>query len=436
MENTEQAPPSGDRTSERRRGRALAPLRLRGFKQLAGAYTLNELGNWVGEIALAVLVFDQTGSALATTALFLGMQFAPAFLGQAIVARLEVTGTRIVLPALYVAEAATFVALALTVDNFSLALVVALAVLDGTLAIAARTFTRAAAAAVLSPSSQLREGNAIVNVGFTGAGAAGPAIAGVVVAALGVQAALLIDAASFLGVAVVLAVTTLPEVKAEAASWVERLREGLAYVRRRTALQRLLGVQAFAFIFFTLVLPIEIVYAKETLDVGDSGYGALLSAWGVGMVVGSLLFIVTARRATLPRQLLLSTALIGFAYLGMAAAGSLAAACTAAAAGGLGNGIQWVSVMSGVQELTAPKYQARVVGLLESIGMLMPGLGFILGGVIAEVLDPRASFVAAGAGVLLVTAIGSVLLRGIDWTPEGEASTAVEGAAIGDLGRP
>src|SRR3546814_4886401 len=49
-----------------------------------------------------------------------------------------------------------FVALAATAANFSLALVIALAVVDGTLAIAARTFTRASAAAVLSPSGQLR----------------------------------------------------------------------------------------------------------------------------------------------------------------------------------------------------------------------------------------------------------------------------------------
>src|SRR5215212_695942 len=143
--------------------RALAPLRLPGFKQLAAVYTINELGNWMGEIALAVLVFDQTGSPLATAALFLGMRFAPSLVGQAVVARLEVAGTRIVLPAVYIAEAITFVALALTVDNFSLPLVIALAVLDGTLAIAARTFTRSAAAAVLSPSGQLREGNAIIN---------------------------------------------------------------------------------------------------------------------------------------------------------------------------------------------------------------------------------------------------------------------------------
>ena len=88
---------------------ALAPLKLPGFRYLAGAYTVNELGNWVGEIALAVLVFDKTGSPLATAALFIGMHFLPAFLSQGVVARTEPTGTKVMLPALYLGEAVTFV---------------------------------------------------------------------------------------------------------------------------------------------------------------------------------------------------------------------------------------------------------------------------------------------------------------------------------------
>jgi MFS family permease len=399
---------------------SLSPLRLRGFPQLASAYTINELGNWVGEIALAVLVYDQTGSPLATAGLFLGMQFAPSLIGQGVIARLEVTGTRLALPALYIGEAAVFVALAATVDNFSLALVIALAVVDGTLAIAARAFTRASAAAVLSPSGQLREGNAIINVGFTAAGAAGPAIAGVVVAALGVQTALLIDAGSFVAVAAVLAATvSLPQVRGEAQPWLRRLRDGLAYVKGSPVLARLLAMQAAAFVFFTLVLPIEIVYAKETLDAGNSGYGALLSAWGVGMVAGSLLFVALSRRASLRVQLFCSTALIGGAYLAMAAAGSIAVACAAACVGGFGNGVQWVALMSAVQELTTSRFQARVIGLLESIGRMMPGIGFILGGVIAEVLNPRASFVVAGVGSLAVLIVAMPLLRRVGWTGAG-----------------
>src|SRR6059036_492717 len=113
---------------------ALAPMRLGGFLHLAFAYTVNELGNWLGEIALAVLVFDETGSPIATATLFLGMQFLPAIAAQGLVARAEVIGTRGVLPAVYAAEGATFIALAAIADNFMLVLIVALAALDGTLA--------------------------------------------------------------------------------------------------------------------------------------------------------------------------------------------------------------------------------------------------------------------------------------------------------------
>jgi predicted MFS family arabinose efflux permease len=395
---------------------ALAPLRLPGFRYLAGAYTVNELGNWVGEIALAILVFDQTGSPLATASLFIGMHFLPAFLSQGVVARAEPIGTKIVLPGLYLGEAVVFVALALTVSNFALPLVVGLAILDGTLAIAARAFTRASAAAVLSPSGQLRQGNAIINVGFTGAGALGPALGGLVAAGLGVQTALFIDAGSFVLVAAMLALArSLPQVKSEPERSSTRLRAGLSYVRRHAALGRLLAMQAAAFVFFTLVIPIEIVYAKETLDVGDSGYGALLSAWGIGMVLGSLIFTAIGQRASLKPLLFFSTLAIGVSYLGMAAAGNLLVASLAGAVGGIGNGIQWVSVLSAVQELTDSRYQARVVGLLEAIGKAMPGVGFLLGGAIAQLLSPRASFLTAGLGVVVILAVSVPLLRGGRW---------------------
>jgi MFS family permease len=395
---------------------SLAPLRLPGFGQLAGAYTVNELGNWVGEIALAVLVFDQTGSPLATAALFIGMHFLPAFLSQAVVARTEPVGTKLVLPALYLGEALAFTALALTAGSFSLVLVVALAIVDGTLAIAARAFTRASAAAVLTPAGQLRQGNALINVGFTAAGAAGPALGGVVVAALGVETALFCDAASFVLVAAVLAMArSLPQVKAQPEQARSRFLAGLGYVKRNRSLWALLVAQAAAFIFFTAVIPIEIVYAKDTLGAGDSGYGALLSSWGIGMVVGSVLFTAFGQRASLKPLLFFSTLAIGCSYLGLAAAGTLALACIAASVGGIGNGVQWVSVLSAVQELTVEQFQARVVGLLEASGKAMPGVGFLLGGAIAAILTPRASFLTAGLGVITVLALATPALARARW---------------------
>ena len=86
--------------------------------------------------------------------------------------------------------------------------------------------------------------------------------------------------------------------------------------------------------------------------------------------------------------------------------------------------------MSAVQELTAAQFQARVVGLLESIGRIMPGIGFLLGGVIAELLDPRASFVTAGMGALTVLLVAVPLLRGADWEPEPEPGVPGEAGAV------
>lgn len=406
---------------------ALEPLRLPGFARLASAYTVNELGNWVGEIALAVLVFDETGSPLATAALFIGMHFLPAFLSQAVVARAEPIGTKAVLPALYLGEALTFCALALTVNSFSLALVVGLAIVDGTLAIAARAFTRASAAAVLTPADQLRQGNAVINVGFTGAGALGPALGGLIVAGLGVQAALFCDAASFVVVAAMLALArALPQVKSQPETARRRFTAGIKYVRRNRALAALLVAQGAAFVFFTAVIPIEIVYAKDTLGSGDSGYGALLSAWGVGMVAGSLVFTAVGRRASLKHLLFFSTLAIGLSYLGLAAAQSLLLACAAGAFGGIGNGVQWVSVMSAVQELTAEQFQARVVGLLEAVGKAMPGVGFLLGGAIAAIFTPRVSFLTAGLGVIGVLAAVTPVLSRVRWGGRGAASLGAD----------
>jgi MFS family permease len=402
-----------------------APLRLPGFRPLAFAYTVNELGNWLGEIALAVLVFDETGSPLATAGLFLGMQFLPALLGQGLVARLETTGTRSGLPVLYAVEAVTFAALAILSKHFALALVIALAAVDGVLALAGRALTRAAAVAVLDPAGQLRQGNALLNVGFTAAGALGPLTGGLVVAGLGVQTALLLDAVSFLLVAATLiAARTVPNVKGMPERWWGRLQQGLRYVSGEPILRRLLTAQAAAFVFFAAVIPIEIVYVKETLDAGSGGYGVLLASWGVGMVAGSVVF-AAARRVALPPLLLISTLAVGVSYLAMSAAGTIVVACLAAAVGGAGNGVQWVSVVSAIQGQTATAYQARVLALLESTASAMPGLGFVLGGLSAELFDPRVSFALAGAGVVAVAALATPMLRPVASTEAGAGRPSV-----------
>lgn len=385
-------------------------MRRPAFRRLAASYAVNELGDWMGIVALSVLVFDQTDSALATMGLFLGTRFLPSLLVLPFVARAERVPPRFALPIIYCAEAACFGALAYLATNFSLGAVIIVATLDGALALTGRSLTRAVVAVLLSPTGELRAGNAILNIAFTGGAALGPAIAGLVVAGFGIQTALLLDAASFYLIACLLLTTKgLPFAKPEPGRIRERLVEGFRYIAQRPTLRYLLLAQSAAFIFFAAVLPIEVIYAKETLDVGDSGYGLLLASWGAGMVIGSLIFAVVRRRS-LWLLLGLSTASVGFGYLGLAAAPTLALACAASIVGGAGNGVQWVAAVSAVQELTSRGLQARVMSVLESIGTAMPGVGFLVGGLVATSHDPRVVFGVAGIGLLAVVFLAAPLI--------------------------
>jgi MFS family permease len=407
------------------------PLKRPAFRKLAASYAINEMGDWLGLVALSVFVFELTGSALATTLLFLGNGFLPALLAPLLVAKLERPPPRFVLPSIYAAEAATFLGLALVVDHFSLAAVVALAAVDGALALTAKTLTRAVAAAMLEPEGELRAGNAILNVAFTAGSAVGPIVAGGVVASLGVQSALILDAVSFYAIAwIVLSAKPLPQAEPEPGQLREQLRAGFGYIRGNRTLYKLLSAQAVVLVFFTVVVPVEVVYAKETLGASDAGYGILIASWGAGMLIGSAVF-ATLRRASLPVLLFLSTLGVGAGYLGMAAAQTLPIACIAAFVGGIGNGVQWVAAVSAVQELTAAKMQARVVSVLESIGAATPGLGFVLGGLIATGFGTRSAFVFAGAGAVL-TALVAVPFLGTKW-PEQSAKDVVSEAADDDV---
>ncbi|HET8565290.1 MAG TPA: MFS transporter [Solirubrobacterales bacterium] len=403
------------------------PLRRPLFRRLAASYAINELGDWMGIIALSVLVFDRTESALAIAALFLGTRFLPALFAPILVTKAEQPPPRFALPVIYCGEAAAFGGLALLAGHFSLAPVVVLAAIDGALALAGRALTRAVVATALEPTGELRAGNAVLNVAFTGGAAIGPALAGLAVAGFGVQSALLLDAVSFYAVAWILFTAgSMPQAEPEPGRMRDRVRAGIAYIREQTALRRILSAQGAAFVFFAAVLPVEVVYAKESLGTDDTGYGVMLASWGVGMVLGSLIF-ARIRETSLGYQLLFSTLAIGAGYLGLAAAPTLAFACAASVLGGAGNGIQWVAAISAVQELTAEAMQARVMSVLESIGAAMPGIGFAVGGAIAALVSPRTTFLVAGCGVFVIVAVVAPLL-GSSWLEGSEGSgSALDG---------
>jgi predicted MFS family arabinose efflux permease len=355
-----------------------------------------------------VLVYAETGSAMATSALFIAGQFVPAFFAPALTARVDQLPLRAVLPAIYLAEAAMFAALAILADSFVLVPVLLLACLDGVLMLTARGLTRGVVSAVLAPRDFLREGNALLNVAFAASNVGGSALGGLLVAVFSVTTALWVDAVSFALIALLLVTTSkLPRAQSEPERFLVRIRGGLRYVRESRPVRLLLAGQSMALVLFTLVAPIEIVYARKTLGTDEAGFGALLATWGAGVVVGSMLFVAVKRQST--RVLVLaSTLAIGIAYSGMAISRELWLACAFSVLGGAGNGIQWVAVMTALQEATPADLQARITGLLESVASAMTGVGFLLGGIITALFSPVTAFAVAGAGLVLLVAVAAV----------------------------
>src|SRR3954447_16255974 len=111
-------------------------LRVRGFPALAISYAINELGDNLGVVALAILVLDRTNSAIAVTALFFAGKFVPALVAPALTAGLDHQRVSRILPTLYLLEAGAFAGLASIAGSaWSLPAVLAFAFADGLLAL-------------------------------------------------------------------------------------------------------------------------------------------------------------------------------------------------------------------------------------------------------------------------------------------------------------
>ncbi len=292
-----------------RNPRLTDPLNRPPFRRLATTYAVNELGDWMGIVALSVLVFDRTGSALATAALFLGTRLppGPARAGPRRAGRAAAAALR---PAGHLLRRGGGLRRPRAAGRQGL-----LAGRRGraggdrrgpgadragadpggrgrhararpaSCAPATRSSTSPSPAA--PPSARPSPG------WWSPASASSPRCCST-------------PSPSTPIAWILLTAGPLPQAEPDPGRLRERVRAGLAYIREQPTLRKLLIAQGAAFVFFAAVIPVEVVYAKETLGAGDFGYGLLLASWGAGMVLGSVVF-ATMRRAPLPVLLFFST---------------------------------------------------------------------------------------------------------------------------------
>lgn len=403
------------------------------LRRILAAYTVNKLGTWFGTVALSLAVYDHTHSAAAVTALFVA-RYLPALVVPALVARVEASSRRGALGAMYAVEAICAALLAALVWHFLLAPILILVALDGAVELTASSLLRAQAARAGAEQTPVRaaaatsmagtpaagvsatagdrrersaeqglyDANAALNVALSASVVIGPTLAALAVHALGGPVALLIDAGSFLVCGALLVDLRTHVEERSGGSVRARLAAAWTHVRTVPALHALLLIQAFALVFFETAAPVEVFYAKGPLRAGDVGYGVLLTSWGVGQLAGSVVFARAGRRS-LGAMLTLGTLAVGLAYVGFAGAPTLAVAVPAALLGGVGNGVQWASLLGSVQLLTPQRLRGRLLGGVESIGALCPLVGLPLSGAVMALTSPRAAFLIFGSIIALAT---------------------------------
>ncbi len=388
-------------------------LQIAPFRRLLAAYALNELALAIGSLALAVLVYRHTGSAVGAAAFFIAAQFLPALVAPAVVARVDRVPFGRLLPALYGLEAIAFGGLAVLAGDVVLAPLLILTLVDGILALTARAIARTAGVAVTSPVGLLREGNALTNTVFSVCFVAGPALGALIASEGGTRVALLTNCVLFVVIALTLLTAgPMPGAATHESGGAGRLRAALRHAARRPAIRALLGLQAIGLLFFTISIPVEVVFALHVLHAGQGGYGALLSMWGAGTLLGSAGYAHWRAR---PVRALTGAggALLGVGFVVMATAPSLAVALIGGVIAGTGNGIWAVAARTALQEQVEPEWMGMMMSLNESVFQALPGVGIIVGGALSALAGARVALAVAGVGAIVVAVVGWPLLRGV-----------------------
>jgi hypothetical protein len=398
-----------------------AALKVRPIRRLVVAYGVNQLGDWAGEMALAVAIYAATGSAGAVALLWVVHRAALALLAPLLVARLADLPRARVLIAIYVAQAGLFLAL-IAAMPIGLRAVVPLLAVDGLLAPTARALARTTMSTIAGPRGLLREANGVLNVVFTVNGLLAPILGGLMVAATSPRAALAVNAASFVVAALAIGPLRVPATRHDAVSAAGRLTAALRFARAQAVVGGLLVGDLATTVFIAMITPVEVAFVCGTLGAGTGALGAVLAAWGAGMVAGGAL-AARLRQVSLPALLAAAAAAPAVACLGMGAAHAIGQVVVCSAIGGLGNGAYGMAFLTTLQERTPAVHQACVNALYDLVGSVAPGLGFVAAGVIAASSSARAVYFVAGAGALAALAATAALLRDADWSPAALAFT-------------
>jgi MFS family permease len=176
-------------------------------------------------------------------------------------------------------------------------------------------------------------------------------------------------------------------------------------------LVRVVVITSTGLILFASMLNVAELPLAHEIGVGASGFALLLTAQGIGVVIGSL---SGARKGGMPEykgRYALSGAAVALGLIAMSVLPFFVAALIAFAVYGLGNGLMVVHERLIFQLSIPQRMMGRAFALLDALGAWAFAIAYLLAGLLVSVLGTRESIAVAGGGALALTLWAAVALR-------------------------
>ncbi len=397
-------------------GRSL--LRDRDFRLVAGSVGLSAMGDWIAIVALGLQIQERTESGLVVALLWMCL-FGPsvAVAGHAglLVDRFETSRLLAV-----IACAGVVVSIALALAG-SVALILALTVLLGIVFAIAQP-SEFALVPLLSGEKRVQEANGQVEtfryVGF----AAGPLLGGLIVSQWGPEAAMLVNAGTFAGVAVAalsLGVRRRPPTADEASQ--PRARDGVQFLFRDRLLALVMTVAFVSLLFMSAVWVAELFFIKETLSMGDTAYGLFMTTWTVGMMLGAMVLARRVAAVAIASVGLLAATIQGLSLALPVLWLSFGFLLACSFAGGLAHGVKNVMFRTLIHVRVPERLHGRAFAAYNGIRNGAELGAFAAGGFLVTAIGPLGTLAFAGGLSALAGLVGLIWLLRMNrgWVPAG-----------------
>jgi MFS family permease len=384
----------------------------RSFRLLFLATLASSIGTWLAFVALVIDVYDRTGDANWVSALLI-VEFLPIVVVGFVAGRLiDRASRRWILVTCDAARAGVFVVLPFATTALQ---IVMLALAAG---LATSLFRPAVYAGLpnLVSDEALPQANGILQTADNLTWTIGSLVGGALVAATSPDVAYVVNAVSF-AVSAVLILRIREsfeegEREPSRGGWRD-FSEGFSHAVHSRALLTVLIAWSIVMLANAGVNVAEVVLAKEVFSAGDFGYGVLVAATGLGLVIGSLFggSWIAQRGPAVPYGVSIGLMALGFGAA--AAAPNVWVAALVVIAAGAGNGVAVITNALLVQRGAPDRLRGRAFTVVMSVGYGVLGIGMVIAGPLTNAIGARAVW-GISAGLTAVGAlVGYVLVRGV-----------------------